>query len=103
MKKTQQYGLCCPECGSKKHSVSETRSNPDGCYRRRVCEKCGNRFSTQEYTSDRFDQILAEVSQKFVLNWVDGFMTFLKKSFPAQETLALVRKAYDRLREIEND
>ena len=45
-------GMICPNCKEKNYSrVLETRSTPEYIRRRRECQKCGQRFFTQEYVT----------------------------------------------------
>ena len=42
-------GLACPACGSRRLAVAYTRPGAGGTVRRsRRCEKCGERFKTDE-------------------------------------------------------
>lgn len=43
----------CPKCNSRKTKVVDSREKPYGTYRRRECEKCGERFTTYEYKTER--------------------------------------------------
>lgn len=46
--------MICPECGSEKTRVTDSRSCSDGSIRRRrQCDKCKSRFTTYERVSER--------------------------------------------------
>ena len=40
--------LKCPKCKHTKSDVFDSRPRDEGIRRRRTCQKCGTRFSTQE-------------------------------------------------------
>ncbi|WP_407635340.1 NrdR family transcriptional regulator [Methylohalobius crimeensis] len=40
--------IACPKCGAGSSRVVKTKPNPEGQWRRRVCKKCGGKFSTTE-------------------------------------------------------
>ena len=40
--------LKCPKCQHTKSDVFDSRPRDEGIRRRRTCQKCGTRFSTQE-------------------------------------------------------
>lgn len=42
----------CPKCGSDT-KVTDSRERMKGIYRRRICPKCGHKFSSYEFVSDR--------------------------------------------------
>lgn len=42
-------GILCPGCGSNSSRVIDSREHPGTIRRRRVCVKCGGRWSTQEH------------------------------------------------------
>lgn len=42
-------GILCPECGDADSGVKDSRAQPDGWRRRRLCA-CGHRFTTLEVT-----------------------------------------------------
>lgn len=47
--------MVCQLCGSRKFSVIDSRHNEDGTVRRRrICKKCGTRFTTFEITMDEY-------------------------------------------------
>ena len=41
-------GLACPACGSDRHHARDTRAGRGYIRRRRVCESCGHRYTTEE-------------------------------------------------------
>src|SRR5262245_26276388 len=43
-----QYGIGCPACRSLEHLVRDSRPQDGYIRRRRVCEQCGERFTTHE-------------------------------------------------------
>jgi len=55
----------CPSCASET-TVLESRKRETGIYRRRLCEACGNRFSTMEtvFQEKRGPKPKADVSPK---------------------------------------
>ena len=55
-------GVICPKCGYTKSCIITTRQHYDGLYRRRECEKCGERFSTYEFT----DQMVRRIKDRAV-------------------------------------
>lgn len=63
----------CPECGSYDTRVLDSRKNfkvVNVTYRRRLCEKCGKKFSTYELNSKEYDKLfkayrLYEAIEKF--------------------------------------
>lgn len=47
--------MVCQLCGSNKTSVIDSRHNEDGTVRRRrICKKCGTRFTTFEVVMDEY-------------------------------------------------
>lgn len=40
----------CPACQHTRSRVVDTRPDAGSIHRRRVCDRCGHRFSTWEYT-----------------------------------------------------
>ena len=42
--------LDCPKCGWPVNKVSDSRPVDKGIRRRRVCEECGHRWTTYEFT-----------------------------------------------------
>lgn len=55
--KHEIIGVVCPKCGYTKSYALVTRQHYDGIYRRRECEKCGERFTTYEFTDDMVRRI----------------------------------------------
>lgn len=53
-------GIICPACGSAKTDVKDSRPQPDGWRRRRLCG-CGHRFSTMELVVDERPRVVQQV------------------------------------------
>ena len=49
-KRSTQRGIACPECGSDRSEVNESRHNPGNntIRRRRICHSCLARYTTYE-------------------------------------------------------
>lgn len=52
--------MACPECGSMKTKVIDSRPNPDGnvVRRRRRCDACNHRSTTYEVQASMFTEAL---------------------------------------------
>lgn len=65
--------LPCPKCGNMKTQTTDSRAHPNGVKRRRVCTKCGERFSTMErpitnQMARGLPPTLLRAAHKYVLN-----------------------------------
>ncbi len=47
---TEIPGIPCPSCGSHSHEVKDSRPRENAQWRRRHCRRCGERFSTYEFS-----------------------------------------------------
>lgn len=52
--------MTCPKC-SGDTTVIATRNRKKGCYRRRYCVLCGERYSTIELPQADVDRLMAEL------------------------------------------
>ena len=54
--------LKCPWCNARHSTVRDSRSHDDGktIYRRRLCNKCGKRWSTTEVRSNKEIKVLCK-------------------------------------------
>lgn len=50
----------CPNCGSKDYHTFDSRKYKPHIHRRRVCYKCGTRWSSIEILADYYNKIIAE-------------------------------------------
>ena len=48
----EDLGVRCPECGSSRHQVLDTRQRGNAIRRRRRCKNCKQTFYTMEYSDD---------------------------------------------------
>ena len=44
----------CPKCGSLDQRTCDSRTTGSGRRRRRICEACGNRYTTYELTEEDY-------------------------------------------------
>jgi transcriptional regulator NrdR family protein len=67
----------CPVCNSSKSNVGNVRKNKyDHVYRRRTCEKCGEKFTTYEVEVNslyalfdgQFDETISEQIENILMN-----------------------------------
>ena len=49
--------MLCPRCSSSMQNCIDSRPSKEGTRRRRVCMKCGERFSTYEIGMERFKEL----------------------------------------------
>lgn len=45
---TKPLNLACPMCGGSKSIVKDSRGASDHNYRRRICQRCGENYTTHE-------------------------------------------------------
>lgn len=50
----------CPKCGSDETAVRDTRMTGIVRYRRRKCNRCGNKFSTMEIPMQEYIRLKAD-------------------------------------------
>ena len=53
-------GIRCPSCGGDQHRVLSNKNVDDGIRRRRVCQDCGTRWNTLEYSIQKAIQTQKE-------------------------------------------
>ena len=86
--KSSRAGVRCPECGSSNSRVVDTRpqlfsrqteTGSSGCIRRRrECENCGDRYTTQEYVITPPKTSLSRRTKKALIEALDKkFKPFL--------------------------
>jgi transcriptional regulator NrdR family protein len=52
------HGMACPGCGSSDTAVRDSRpAGMNSIRRRRVCERCGERFTSYEFAGGTYDLI----------------------------------------------
>ena len=56
----------CPKCGVDNNKVVDSRSRQRTQYRRRMCQNCGEKFSTTEYYVHVFN-----VEEKGCPAWIE--------------------------------
>ena len=49
--------MLCPRCNSSMLKTVDSRPSKESTRRRRVCLKCGERFSTYEISAERFKEL----------------------------------------------
>ena len=55
MKRDDKIGIVCPYCGRNSNGkIIDSRATINGKRRRRICEHCGQRFTTIESCAVRF-------------------------------------------------
>lgn len=87
----------CPTCRSHKGRVLDSRPREAGIYRRRECDKCGERFSTMEV-----DEVMLEKMKKLSLRaeFMDICQSELNKAYfrimEHMKKLAVVETAMDQ-------
>lgn len=63
----------CPVCGEEKIGIGRSSSKEDSIVRRRVCENCGNRWSTIEVDLDQYDSMCSTVkSMKYNIKLLEN-------------------------------
>jgi transcriptional repressor NrdR len=70
----------CPKCKKDKDRVIDSRSSYDSIRRRRLCKRCGTRWTTYERSEESFSAFKEELRRKLSLDF-DGAYRYLDQAY----------------------